>query len=601
MSAFSAEQTLSRARSLARSGQPLQAARLLRAVLDRYPANRNAQAALASLVAASTQAAGPTVALAGRALAAGKADEALRLADRIAAQGACLPDLHVLRGVALSGQARWPEARAAFDTALVLAPERAEARMGLGNAAFAQRDFAAAIDAFSAVLDRNPDHMDAANNLGLALTEADRPEEALPHLMRAAAARPDRAQGPFNLGNCLRALGRAEEARAAYDRALALDPRHWGAANNLGTLLRETGDRAGAEAAFRRALTIRPEAAESRRNLAEVKRFAADDPDLMAIRAALDHATDARARMNLCFALGKALDDLAQVDAAFAAFAEGNRLRRQLHPYDPAADALLFDTLRQMFDRPPAPLSPEAGAIRPVFVTGMMRSGTSLVEQILAAHPDVAAGGELEAMTRAALPVAEQAAANPALPLDADALLRVRSSYLSQIARVAGGRAVLTDKMPMNFRWIGFILTALPEARVLHLRRDPMAVGWSIFRTCFTARGNGWAWDLGQIGAFHRAHDDLMQFWHSRFPGRITEVSYEALTEDPEARTRDILQAAGLAWHPACLDFAAARTQVRTASAVQVRQGIYRGSSEQWRAYARHLGPLQRALGDAHE
>jgi tetratricopeptide (TPR) repeat protein len=551
---------------------------------------------MADRVASSAHAAGGGLAMAAHALTGGQAAQALRLADTIAARAPCLPDLHILRGAALSALARWADACAAFDLALVLAPDRIDARMGLGNAAFRHRDFATAIRSFSTVLDRQPDNIDATNNLGLTLTEADAPDKALPLLERAAAARPDRAQGPFNLGNCLRALDRAGDARAAYERALALDPAHWGAANNLGTLLRETGDRAGAEAAFRRALAIRPDAADTRRNLAEVKRFAPDDPDLADIRQALQHEKDPRARMHLCFALGKALDDVGAVDPAFAAFDEGNRLRRQLHPYDPAVDALLFATLRRLFDVPPPSLSAGSGSFRPVFVTGMMRSGTSLVEQILAAHPDVAAGGELEAMTRAALPVAERAAADAALRLDHVTLRGLRDNYQSQVARIAGQKPVLTDKMPLNFRWIGFILTAFPEARVLHLRRDPMAVGWSIFRTCFTARGNGWAWDQAQIGAFQCQHDAMLAFWHSRFPDRITEVDYDALTEDPDRQTRALVQAAGLSWSDRCLDFASAQTQVRTASAMQVRQGLYRGSSQQWRAYAHHLRPLADAL-----
>lgn len=602
MTAFSAEMILSKARSLARSGQPMQAARLLRALLDRHPANRKAQAAMAELIATSARAAGAALPAAARALTAGKAAEALGLADQIAHRAPCLPDLHILRGFALAALARPAEARPAFETALLLAPDRIDARMGLGNAAFALRDLTVAVTAFSDVLARQPDNIDAANNLGLALTEADRPDEALPHLRRAAEARPDRAQGPFNLANCLRALGQVAEAQSEYERALALDPGHWGAANNLGTLLRETGDRAGAEAAFRRALAIRPDAAESRRNLAEVKRFTPDDPDLDELRKASERArTDTRARMNLCFALGKALDDLGQVDDAFAAFDEGNRLRRQLYPYDPAVDDLLFDTLHRLFDTLPAPLDAAPAPFRPVFVTGMMRSGTSLVEQILAAHPDVAAGGELEAMTRAALPLAERAATDGDFRLDAATLGSVRDAYLSQTARIAAGKPVLTDKMPMNFRWIGFILGALPEARVLHLRRDPMAVGWSTFRTCFTARGNGWAWSLEDIGRFHRRHDALMDYWHRRFPGRIVEVNYEALTEDPEPQSRALVDAAGLSWHPACLDFASARTQIRTASAMQVRRGLYRGSNEQWRAYDRHLEPLKRALATPPE
>lgn len=590
----SAAQSLALARKAEASGRPVEAARVLRAILTRFPSHAAARDALDRLVLASRRAAGAQAALPARHLSARDPRAALAQADALLRVAPCHPDVHLLRGLALSALGQVAAARQALELAVLLDPSRHDAQMALGVAAQRLDDLTAAEAAFRAAVALRPDDADALNNLGLVLTDADRADEALPLLERAALAGGPPARVAFNLANCLRAMGRVEAALAAYDRALTADPAHWGAANNRGTLLREAGRFDDARAALRGALAIRPDAATTRRNLADLHRFVPDDPELAALRTAHAQATDPQARMQLAFALGKALDDLGEFDAAFAAFAEGNRLRKAAHGYDPTVDARLFSTLQAM----PAlrPLRVPASGLRPVFVTGMMRSGTSLVEHILAAHPAVAAGGEMEALTRLSLPLLERVAARAAdLPTPAD-LAALRAGYLAALSRRADGRGVVTDKMPANFRWIGLILSALPEARILHLRRDPMAVGWSIFRTCFTARGNGHAWDLVDIGTYTGHHDRLMAHWMALFPDRITVVDYRALTEAPDGPA-SVIAAAGLDWHPAVADFASAATQVRTASAVQVRQGIYTGSSDRWRDYAAHLGPLARAAG----
>lgn len=585
---------MAEARRALRDGRALHAVACLRAVLSRQPNHRAARELLGKLIADARRAAGAEAEVTGRALAVGRADLALPQIDRILTRAPCHPDLHLQRGFALLALRRPAEARAALETAVLLEPRQARAQMALGTAAMGAGDPAAAVTAFAAAAELAPDDPDALNNLGLALTDSGHPEDAIAPLERAEALAPAAARAPYNLGNALRDLGRATDALAAYDRALARDPQHWGAANNRGTLLRETGDIAGAEAAFATALAIRPDAAESRRNWAEVRRFKPDDPAIAALRDDLSRATDARARMQLAFALGKALDDVRDAEGAFAAFAEGNRCRKQIFGYDPAPDARLFDLLERL---PPAtPLDRAPATFRPVFITGMMRSGTSLVEQILAAHPDVAAGGELEVLGQLALPMAEECLAHPDSPPSPAQLSALRDGYLAATARVAAGKPVLTDKMPANFRWIGFILAAFPEARVLHLRRDPMAVGWSIFRTCFTARGNGYAWDLADIGRFQHRHDRLMAHFCALYPDRIAQITYEDLVADPQGAPARVVAAAGLDWHPQVQDFARAATQVRTASAVQVRQGIYKGSSDRWQDYAAHLDPLARAI-----
>ena len=278
-------------------------------------------------------------------------------------------------------------------------------------------------------------------------------------------------------------------------------------------------------------------------------------------------------------------------------------MRKRQLGYDIAADQRQFAAVKRLFDGglPQTADDPAfQGWPQPIFIVGMMRSGTSLVEKILASHTRVFGAGELEFMGRLALPLARAAEADPALRIDRDTALSVRHGYLQALAGLPEQAPVITDKMPSNLTWVGFILTAFPQAKVIHLDRDPMAVGWSIYRHYFSQDGNGHAYDLTDIGRYYRLQQDLMAFWHQVFPGRILTLNYEALTEDQEGQTRELLAWCGLEWEDACLNFHQTPGLVRTASSAQVRRAMYRGSSEEWRKYESHLGPLKAALaGDA--
>lgn len=625
---------LLRAEALARAGRREEAATTYRAILARFPSNAQARSGLAALTAAGSGPAGLASGLAAvqAAIAANRPAEALeRLRPLLSAQPG-EARLHLLAGAALAALGRAEPALAAYRAALARQPGLVLARFGAGNMLYLLGQFEQAATEFAAVIKAEPAHRDAQNNLGLALHRAGRLAEAAAAYGRAVdlapanadylcnlglalhelgrfdeavacygqarALNPSLVRAAYNLGNSLTELGRADEAIAAYRAALALDPGYAEAANNLGNVLRDSGDKAGAVAAYRQALAHRPGMAVYLRNLSDLHRFAADDPLLGQITAELAAAKTDSDRMYLNFALAKARDDLGEVDQAFAAFAAANRLRKAELGYDIESDVALFATLRRYFEGAvPAPPLPGPAQTRPIFILGMIRSGTSLVEQILGSHSQVRSAGELEFLTRLCLPVMEAAHANPSLRIDAETAGDVARRYRVQLARLAGGAAVVTDKMPLNFRWIGFILAAFPDARIVHLNRDPMAVGWSAFRHFFAARGNGYAYDLDDIGRYIRLHDSLMAYWHQVFPGRIMELGYEALTEDQEGETRRLLDACGLPFEQACLNFHETPGLVRTASSAQVRQKMYRGSSDEWRRYEAHLAPLRAALG----
>jgi len=223
----------------------------------------------------------------------------------------------------------------------------------------------------------------------------------------------------------------------------------------------------------------------------------------------------------------------------------------------------------------------------------MPRSGTSLVEQILASHSKVHGAGELSTMDNLVSPILGQDEGQ----LTRLEISRVRDGYLDALTALQVPEKIITDKMPLNFRWIGFIKFALPEAKIIHLSRDPRATCWSIYKRDFSLKGNGYAYDLGDLAEFYKLYMALMSFWRERFPDTIYDLCYEDMTENQEEETRKILEFCNLEWEPQCLDFHKTNRIVHTASAAQVREKMYQGSSDAWREFEAYLQPLIKGLG----
>ncbi|MEQ8953953.1 MAG: sulfotransferase [Gammaproteobacteria bacterium] len=315
-----------------------------------------------------------------------------------------------------------------------------------------------------------------------------------------------------------------------------------------------------------------------------------------ALYGEIDHAS--RPGIVLCFALAKIYDDLGEVDAAFRLLEEGNRHHRQ-GKTDTIADARkTIAAVTRIFSDERVVALEQAAAIQPIFVLGLPRSGTTLVEQILASHSQVNAGGELQLMGRWCVQYLNHYFRNPAGVSLSPNLNSLRQFYLEGIERL-GLHNCITDKMPQNFLWTGFILSAFPAAKIVHLVRDPMAVCWSLYKTDFAGNAHGYACDLVDIAEFYKLYFGLMEFWRERFPGKIYDLNYERLTEQQENETRKLLNHCGLAWEPQCLEYYKNQRQVKTASAHQVKLPMYQRSSEAWNRYENHLKDLQQSLSDS--
>jgi hypothetical protein len=389
-------------------------------------------------------------------------------------------------------------------------------------------------------------------------------------------------------------------------RALAVEPKNPAIWHNLATLQASDGDIAGAAASFEQALALKPDDTRAFYGLAQNRRFTGETPLLGAMERLNGRADlGAEAREFLCFGLAKAFDDLGQHEKAMRYCLEANRLASR--QWDADFEAQSFDELARLAAADAFRKLPRGGNTTeaPIFIVGMNRSGTTLVETILSRHPAVFAGDEMpdvpavEAEALARLRGAGfRGGRNAALKhLPADWLDRQGGKILAGIGARAGGPVTrFTDKLPENAVRLGLIARLFPQARIVHVRRHPLDCGVSNLFMRFT-QGQGFAFRQDWIGARTRQLAETMALWKQALDLEVLDVSYENLVADPEAETRRLVAFTGLDWHPACLAPERAERSVRTASQWQVRQPVYRGAVGRWRAYEPWLGPMIAAMG----
>jgi tetratricopeptide (TPR) repeat protein len=556
-------------------------------------------------------------------------------------------------GSALRGLRRFDEAVASYRRALEIKPRYPEAYNNLGNALFDQKQLDAAAASYRRALEDRPGFAEAHSNLGNALRGLGQLDEAAASYARALAIDPNFAGAHSNFGDVLRDLGRLAQAAASCRRAIELQPDLAGAHNSLGNALLDLGQFAEAAASYRRAVALRRDFAEAHINLglvlrqqgrtaeaeaccgtaldlnpdsapavvlqaelqADNGRFAAAeelfmraaalDPDLPEAWAGIAHLrkmtrNDAawavpaqriagqrlppRREVYLRFAIGKYFDDVQDFGNAFINFQRAHELAKSYGPaYDRRQLTRAVDEMIQFYDTGWAArilIDPDASA-RPVFIVGMPRSGTTLAEQILASHPAVFGAGEVTYWTTAVSAERHAAAHGGAA-----------AEYLKLLKDLSPDALRVIDKMPANFLRLGLIHEALPNARIIHMRRNPIDTCLSIYFQHFKT-GHSYANDLDDLAHYYGEYLRLMEHWKTRLPeGAILEVAYESLVDDQETWSRKMLQFIGVPWDPRCIDFHRTDRSVMTASKWQVRQKMNRASIERWRNYEEFVGPL---------
>lgn len=479
-------------------------------------------------------------------------------------------------------------------------PETPEALQTLVRQLDRSDRHAEAVAVYQRLLVLRPGWLDGWYNLGQALWRARRFDDALAAYQRAldgGIARPEEVH--LNRAVLLaQHLARPDAARQALDVALAANPRYAPAWLNLGNLCEQAGDAEAARHAYEQLLAIEPRHALALSRLPNLRRLRDPQDPLIARlqQAAAEPGRHPAERADLGFGLGKALDDLGRFDEAFAAYAAANQASRAAAGpalrYEAAAHERHVDRL--IAHARPAAKREDPGPT-PIFICGLFRSGSTLIERVLAAHPRVSAGGELDWLPAIAQQHFPPGGDWPLLD-DAAALRALADAYRSAAAARFPNADRLTDKRPDNFLHIGLIKRLFPAARIVLTRRDPLDNGLSMY-FLHLGRGMPYALDLADLGHWIRQHDRLVAHWQRVYGEDIFVADYDRFVVDPEPQTRQLLAFCGLDWHPGCLDFHRAGGTVQTASLWQVRQPLYRHASGRWRNYAAHLGPLRAALG----
>jgi Flp pilus assembly protein TadD len=531
----------------------------------------------------------------------GRIDEALADYDRALASIPDDADAIIGRGIIQRKLNRIHEAEKTLRRAILLKPDVAEVHLNLGIVLGALGKLVEAESVTRRAIELEPGNHAALHHLAKVLVDLDRLEEAEVVVRRALALRPDDAEAHLDLGNVLMKLGRPDQAGIAYRCAVALKSDLAEAHHNLAVALMETGRLSEARKAAELAVGQAPWEPVHFLQLGEVRKYVADDPYLVALEALSENEASlgTTRQIALRFALAKAYADVGRTEDEFRQLLAGNKLKRGCVDYDEALILAGIERARQVFSSEFMSAARGTGdpSPKPIFIVGMPRSGTTLVEQILASHPEVVGAGELNLFERAIVDIRSAMPATPAYPeialhMSGGHFRELGGRYLGGIRQLAPTASHVTDKMPANFVFAGLIHLALPNATIIHTVRDPVDTCMSCFSKLFTA-GNYQTYDLAELGRYYRHYRALMTHWHRVLPpGRILDVNYEDVVADIEAAARRIVAHCGLPWDPRCLDFHRTERTIRTASAAQVRQPIYASSVGRRRAYEPFLEPL---------
>lgn len=505
------------------------------------------------------------------------------------------------QGVRFKQAGKLAEAEASFRSALRLAPDYPEALFQLASIASAVGRVDGALkllDRAAALAPENPNYELAR---GVALESQGRWDDAMSSYRRISERYPDAPEPYANIGNVFVGCGRFDEAIDAYRQAIAVKPDYVDAWSHLGSVLKMKGDMEGARQAYEHVLGIQPDRIEVYRLMTQLQRYRSrDESDAETIeRYLIDPKLSPVNAMHLHFALGKIQDDLGEYDEAFTHFSEANRLRRAGYHYDINDDIATLNKARRLFtkaffeQRSGYGLSEE----KPIFIIGMPRSGSTLVEQILSTHPEVIAAGEVPDLWGTIRAVGRFP--DLAERVDMELSVGLANEYVERM-KVYNRRGLprSTDKELFNFIYVGVIRLLFPNAKVICCRRDPMDTCFSIWMRYFPTVGY-FANDQYEVGYFYRIFDAYMAHWHETLPSFVLDFDHRALIEDQEGQTRRLLTYCELDWTDTCLRFHESGRVAKTASTTQVRQPLNDKGFGHWRHYEQHLGEMSRGLDES--
>jgi len=476
-----------------------------------------------------------------------------------------------------------------YRSAIESDPEYAPTYINLGNALREVGDYQGALDAYDKALELDDKQYQLLVNKGALLNELHKFSDAKQALDKAIQINSKDAHAHNNLGNTFVEINQPDNAIQSFRQSLSLSPNNPDVLLNLANTHLGTGDTEAAKLNFEKVLALDPTSAEAHYGINRLKKYlSVDDPQIKKMLQ-IKHSKITREddKSLICFALSKTYEDLGKLEEAFRFLKEGNELKKKILKYERCQDQKEFDKLEKAaraITRIKLPDSELGTSKRPIFIVGMPRSGTTLVESILSQHPRVMPAGELHYIQDLgnAILMGDEAPSE-------NSIKEFRRSYLRAIEAHELGQDFFTDKSPLNFKFIPLILTALPDSLIVHTKRDAKATCWSNFKQFFTSHNLGFCYDLDDVTNYYLSYLKLMRSWNEMFPGRIIDVEYESLTTNPSEEIRALVRALSIEWHDDLLAPHLSSRFVRTASVTQVRDKIYRGSSEAWKKYESFL------------
>ena len=510
----------------------------------------------------------------------------------------------LVKGLQFQRMNNMKEAEKIYRNVLMQDPDNVDALRLLASIAMRARQWGDGVALLEKALRISPDYFQGWMDLGLGLQEQDRLDEALDAFGHAMRINPDKANPHTAAGTATAMAGRHEQSLEFFNEALKRDPGSPGALAGIGNILKTIGDQEAAIRSYRECIKHNDEHGDTYWSLANLKTFRFEDSEIAAMEkhAANEELSD-EARTGFLFALGKASEDAGDCDKAFSYYDHGNRLRRQNESYDPVQTIDEHDGFIRVFNQEALRENEGHGhsGDTPIFVMGLPRSGSTLIEQILASHSQVEGTHELPDLSRVARKVGNDTAnksAYPAAVFDGD-IKRLNNYGADYLRRTERHRELktpyFTDKMPNNFIHVGFVHVILPDAKIIDARRHPLDSCLGSFKQLF-ARGQPFTYDLYELGEYYLQYVRIMDHWDEVLPGKVLRVQYEEVVGDLDTQVKRMLDHCGLPFEEGCLRFYESDRAVKTASSEQVRKPIYSSSVQLWRRYEEHLGPLIEVL-----
>jgi len=526
----------------------------------------------------------------------GQIQEAIAKIQALNHQYPNVPLLFNILGACYKSLGQLENASKMFKNAFTLQPNYAEAYFNHGIVSREMGELLLASESYKNAILLLPNYPNAHNNLGNVFRDLGRLEEAIESYEWATAYKPDFSEAFNNLGIVQSDMGQLNLSIKSYEKAIFINPNYVDALFNLAIANKQLGNKSLSIKIFERVLKLNPNYVPAHRNLSEVKNYKKNDPQIVKMNQLLSKENLPQSdSIGLNLAMSKVYEDLGNHDQQFKFLKEGNDQRKKELNYSFDKSLKLHLCIKDRFKLPFIPIEKSSyspSKFRLIFIVGMPRSGTSLVEQIVSSHSKVHGAGELEYFS----PILSPILTNDMDEITEKDILLIREQYLSKLSSLKFTQGIMTDKMPANFRYVGFILSAFPEAKIVHLKRDARATCWSIYKNYFDSKGNGFSFDQGDLAKYYGLYSEMMTFWHELFPNKIYDICYEDLTTNQEEETRKLLDYCDLDWDENCLNFHKNNRAVKTASAFQVREKMYQGSSEAWKKYEAYLKPLLNEL-----